>query len=37
LQRMQREAWLLGRRDGAASIADIALQLARPRMALRQP
>jgi processive 1,2-diacylglycerol beta-glucosyltransferase len=37
LQHMQREAWLLGRRDGASRIADIALQLARSRVALRHP
>lgn len=39
LQHMQRQAWLLGRRDGAARIAALALDLAaeRQRVALRFP
>lgn len=39
LQHMQRRAWLLGRRDGAARVASLALELAAARqpLALRSP
>lgn len=37
LQDMQRRAWLLGRRNGAARVADLALDLASPRQSLAVP